>query len=89
MNDVHFKKIALIGIGLIGSSIAHAVKARRLADEVAISTRGPATLKRIRHPALEIRELAHGVASSVAALSRGPPCCQPCGPFGAARRSKR
>jgi cyclohexadieny/prephenate dehydrogenase len=46
MNDVHFKKIALVGIGLIGSSIAHAVKARGLADAVAISTRSPSTLKR-------------------------------------------
>jgi cyclohexadieny/prephenate dehydrogenase len=46
MSDVHFNKIALVGIGLIGSSIAHAVKARGLADALAISTRSPATLKR-------------------------------------------
>jgi hypothetical protein len=44
MSDVHFNKIALIGIGLIGSSLAHAVKARGLADHVAISTRSGATL---------------------------------------------
>jgi cyclohexadieny/prephenate dehydrogenase len=46
MRDVHFNKIALIGIGLIGSSLAHAIKARELADHVAISTRSAATLTR-------------------------------------------
>ena len=48
MSDVHFNKIALIGIGLIGSSLAHAIKARGLADEVAISTRSAATLTRAK-----------------------------------------
>ena len=46
MSDVHFNRIALVGIGLIGSSLAHAIKARGLANEVAISTRSAATLKR-------------------------------------------
>jgi cyclohexadieny/prephenate dehydrogenase len=41
-----FQKIALIGIGLIGSSIAHAVRRDKLAGHVAISTRSAATLKR-------------------------------------------
>jgi cyclohexadieny/prephenate dehydrogenase len=39
-----FEKIALIGIGLIGSSIAHRVKAKGLAKTIAISTRKPETL---------------------------------------------
>ena len=46
MSDVHFNRIALVGIGLIGSSLAHAIKARGLANEVAISTRSAATLMR-------------------------------------------
>jgi cyclohexadieny/prephenate dehydrogenase len=46
MSSAHFNKIALVGIGLIGSSLAHAIKARGLANAVAISTRSPATLAR-------------------------------------------
>lgn len=46
MAEASFGKIALIGIGLIGSSIARDVKALGLADDVAISTRSAETLKR-------------------------------------------
>ncbi len=46
MTEAFFGKIALIGIGLIGSSIARDVKARGLAKEVSISTRSTETLKR-------------------------------------------
>ena len=46
MSGAHFDRIALIGIGLIGSSIARDVKALGLAGEVVISTRSPETLKR-------------------------------------------
>nr|WP_275784664.1 prephenate/arogenate dehydrogenase family protein [Rhizobium gei] len=41
-----FEKIALIGIGLIGSSIAREIKDKGLAAFVTISTRSEATLKR-------------------------------------------
>jgi cyclohexadieny/prephenate dehydrogenase len=41
-----FDRIALIGIGLIGSSIARDVKALGLAREVVVSTRSAETLKR-------------------------------------------
>ncbi|MGY6710036.1 MAG: prephenate/arogenate dehydrogenase family protein [Rhizobiaceae bacterium] len=43
---VHFKRIALIGIGLIGSSLAHAIRRHGLADHIAISSRSPETLLR-------------------------------------------
>jgi cyclohexadieny/prephenate dehydrogenase len=43
-----FEKLALIGIGLIGSSIARAVKLRGLAKSIAITTRKPATLDEAR-----------------------------------------
>lgn len=46
MEDVQFEKIALIGIGLIGSSIARVVKEKGLARSVVISSRSAATLKR-------------------------------------------
>ena len=46
MSDVLFNKIALVGIGLIGSSIARAVRERDVASEIAISTRSEATLAR-------------------------------------------
>ncbi len=41
-----FETIALIGIGLIGSSLARVIKARGLAKRIVISTRSLATLKR-------------------------------------------
>jgi cyclohexadieny/prephenate dehydrogenase len=43
-----FNKLALIGIGLIGSSIARAVKQKNLAKTIAISTRKQATLDEAR-----------------------------------------
>ena len=46
MSDVQFEKIALIGIGLIGSSIARAVMEKGLAREVAVNTRSALTLAR-------------------------------------------
>lgn len=46
MAEPLFERIALIGIGLIGSSIARDVKALGLAKEVVVSTRSPETLRR-------------------------------------------
>ena len=40
-----FKKLTLIGIGLIGSSIAHASRRGNLVDEIVITTRSEETLK--------------------------------------------
>jgi len=41
-----FEKVTLIGIGLIGSSLAHVMKREGLAKTIAISTRSAETLKR-------------------------------------------
>ncbi len=41
-----FERMALIGIGLIGSSLAQAARQRDLVKEIAISTRSEATLRR-------------------------------------------
>ena len=52
MNDMNsgdapmFDRVALIGIGLIGSSLAHVMKRENLAGEIAISTRSMRTLDR-------------------------------------------
>ena len=46
--SVHFRKLALIGIGLIGSSIALAARRQGLADVISISTRKPETLEEAR-----------------------------------------
>jgi len=43
---VHFKRIALVGIGLIGSSLALAIRRHGLAEHVAVSTRSGETLAR-------------------------------------------
>ncbi len=46
MSAPHFKKVALIGVGLIGSSLARVIRAKHLADTIAIATRSEATLRR-------------------------------------------
>lgn len=46
MSEVLFDKIALIGIGLIGSSLARIIRRENLAGHVSISTRSPSTLAR-------------------------------------------
>jgi cyclohexadieny/prephenate dehydrogenase len=46
MPKIHFDTIALIGIGLIGSSLARVIKREGLADHIVISTRSESTLKR-------------------------------------------
>ncbi len=46
MSDPNFNRIALIGIGLIGSSIARDIKELGLAKNVVVSTRSADTLKR-------------------------------------------
>lgn len=43
-----FKTVALIGIGLIGSSLARVIRERGLAKHIVISTRSPATLARAK-----------------------------------------
>lgn len=64
MSTVHFDRIALIGIGLIGSSIARDVKQLGLAEAVVISSRSEDTLKR----AEELELGTHYVASAADAV---------------------
>lgn len=46
MSECLFQRVALVGIGLIGSSLAHVIRANGIARHVAISTRSPDTLCR-------------------------------------------
>ncbi|WP_455466035.1 prephenate/arogenate dehydrogenase family protein [Bartonella sp. B39] len=48
MLHIQFEKIALIGIGLIGSSLARVIKKKNLAAQISIATRRKETLKRAR-----------------------------------------
>ncbi|MER8371445.1 prephenate/arogenate dehydrogenase family protein [Mesorhizobium sp. M1406] len=48
MTSPMFEKIALVGIGLIGSSLARVIRREGLAHHVAISTRSAATLARAK-----------------------------------------
>ena len=48
MADIHFNKIALIGIGLIGSSLARVIRQKNLAETISIMTRSQATLDEAR-----------------------------------------
>lgn len=47
-NPVHFRRLALIGIGLIGGSIARKVRQDGLVEHIAIATRRAETLDRAR-----------------------------------------
>lgn len=44
MTQAHYDKIALIGIGLIGSSLARVIRKAGLADNITVATRSEATL---------------------------------------------
>ncbi|EJF97156.1 prephenate/arogenate dehydrogenase family protein [Bartonella taylorii] len=48
MLHIQFEKIALIGIGLIGSSLARVIKKKNIAVQISIATRRQETLKRAR-----------------------------------------
>ena len=55
MGSILFDKVALIGIGLIGSSIARDLKDLGLAREIVVSTRSAETLKRAEELSLGTR----------------------------------
>jgi len=56
-----FEKIALVGIGLIGSSLAHVIRREGLAGHVAISTRSAPTLARAQE--LQLGDSYHADAA--------------------------
>jgi len=58
-----FERVALIGLGLIGSSLAHAVKRRRLADTIAGYDASEAVRRRAAE--LELGAIASGAGEAV------------------------
>lgn len=48
MSETHFNKIALIGIGLIGSSLARVIREKNLAETISIMSRSQSTLDEAR-----------------------------------------
>ncbi|PLX38584.1 MAG: cyclohexadienyl dehydrogenase [Hyphomicrobiales bacterium] len=80
-----FDRIALIGIGLIGSSIAHATRLKGLANHIAISTRRAETLARAEE--LGLGDSYHTDAAEAAADADFVIACVPVGACGAVARA--
>ncbi|MEO8666956.1 MAG: prephenate/arogenate dehydrogenase family protein [Bauldia sp.] len=78
MTDPIFNRLALIGIGLIGSSIALAARRNGLAGHIAISTRSAKTLARA-----EELKLGDSYSADPAAAVRDADCVILCIPVGA------
>lgn len=81
MNDARFERIALIGLGLIGSSISHATRRGNLAGEIVGTARTPET----RAKAVELG-LVDKMYETAAEAVRGADLvifCIPVGAFGA------
>ena len=77
-DSVHFERICIIGIGLIGSSIAHDVRRLGLAGEIVIADRSADVLKRSEDLGLGDRYLV-----SAAEAVRGADLVIACVPVGA------
>ena len=73
-----FEKVALVGIGLIGSSLARVIVRERLADHIAIATRRPGTLQRA-----EELELGHSYSTDPRDAVRDADLVIVCTPVGA------
>lgn len=81
MPDIHFEKVALIGIGLIGSSLARVIQRVGLAGEIAISTRRAETLARARE--LRLGDSYHPDAAEAVRNADLVIVCVPVGASGA------
>ena len=77
MSDGRFEKIALIGVGLIGSSIAHAARRVGLADRIVGSARTETTIQK----ALQLGVIDEGFASPAEAAN-GADLVMLCAPVG-------
>ena len=66
MSDAIFSRLAIVGIGLIGSSIARAARQNGLVDEIAIADLSPVVLKRAEE--LGLGDSYHASAGDAAAI---------------------
>jgi len=79
MTEPLFKRLALIGIGLIGSSVARiAMERKDIAAEVVVNARTQKTLDRV----MELG-IAHRVEADPAKAVEGADCVMLCAPVGA------
>jgi cyclohexadieny/prephenate dehydrogenase len=81
MTDVIFRRLALIGIGLIGASIALAARRGKLVEKIAISSRTAKTLQRA-----EELKLGDAYFADAADAVKDADCvilCSPVGAYGA------
>ena len=81
MSDPIFPRLALIGIGLIGASIALAARRRGLVGHIAISSRTDKTLKRAGE--LKLGDTYHADAAAAAKDADCVILCIPVGAYGA------
>lgn len=75
-----FSKVALIGIGLIGSSLSHVMRREGLADHIAVSTRSKETLDR----AVEL-SLGNSYSLDAAEITKDADLVILCTPVGACK----
>ena len=79
--DVHFRRLAIIGMGLIGSSLARMARAQGLADHIAAAARSQATID-----AVQRLGLADSVTTDVAEACAGADLVMICTPLGVYRQ---
>ena len=85
MDEPVFPRLALIGVGLIGSSIAHAARRSGAAAHIAVHSRTTATLDRARE--LDIGDSYHADPAEAARGADAVILCIPVGASGAAARA--
>ncbi len=85
MTDALFPRLAIIGIGLIGSSIARAARLNGLVDKIAISDLSPVILKRAEE--LALGDSYHASAGDAAADADLIIACVPVGAAEAVARA--
>ncbi len=85
MSDVVFPRLALIGIGLIGASIALAARRGGLVGHIAISTRSTATLERAEE--LNLGDSYHADAADAVRDADCVILCIPVGAYGAVAKA--
>ncbi len=85
MADPVFARVALVGAGLIGSSIARAARAFNAAGKISIYDAAPGVMARVR--ALDLADEADGDVSSALAGADLVVICTPVGACGAAART--
>ena len=75
--DVHFRRLAIIGMGLVGSSLARVARNRGLADHIAAAARTQATIDTVR-----LLGLVDSATTDAAEAAAGADLVMICTPLG-------